>query len=164
MFNKGDLVIYSSHGICQIDDICDKTYSGVTRTYYVLRPIEDHKLTINNPIDNDRAVMLEIVNKDDAEDILESFKKPGIGWIERALDRNKIYWGTIMNGNRKEIANIVNTLIRKKVKAKNEGKKFGESDRRILIHVQDILFKELALALNTTYDSINKRIMNYIKP
>ena len=25
MYNVGDLVVYSSHGICRVDDICEKT-------------------------------------------------------------------------------------------------------------------------------------------
>lgn len=33
IFTIGDLVIYSGHGICRIDDICDQTYSGIERTY-----------------------------------------------------------------------------------------------------------------------------------
>lgn len=25
MFKKGDLILYSVHGICKVDDICEKT-------------------------------------------------------------------------------------------------------------------------------------------
>ncbi|MDQ6596090.1 CarD family transcriptional regulator [Bacillus salipaludis] len=42
MFNIGDLIIYSGHGICRVDDICEKTVSGITRTYYVLHPMENN--------------------------------------------------------------------------------------------------------------------------
>lgn len=28
MFNIGDLVVYSPHGICRVDDICEKTILG----------------------------------------------------------------------------------------------------------------------------------------
>ena len=43
MYNIGDLIIYSSHGICRIDDICEKEYYGVAKNYYVLHPMEDYK-------------------------------------------------------------------------------------------------------------------------
>jgi CarD family transcriptional regulator len=36
MFKVGDSIIYSAYGVCQNDEICDKTVQGVTRTYYVL--------------------------------------------------------------------------------------------------------------------------------
>lgn len=55
MFTKVDLVVYSSHGIFRIDDVCDKTYAGITRTYDVMHPIEDYGLTIQTPIDNEKA-------------------------------------------------------------------------------------------------------------
>ncbi|MEC1526197.1 CarD family transcriptional regulator, partial [Neobacillus niacini] len=48
MYHIGDLVIYSAHGICKINDICNKTVSGITRSYYVLHPMENkHHLTIS---------------------------------------------------------------------------------------------------------------------
>ena len=43
MFNIGDLIIYSALGICRIDNICEQTYNGTTRKYYVIQPIEDNK-------------------------------------------------------------------------------------------------------------------------
>ena len=62
MFNVGDLIIYSTHGICQIDEVCEKTVLGVSRHYYVLHPLEDAKLTISTPVDNDKVVMMKVVN------------------------------------------------------------------------------------------------------
>ena len=45
MFNVGDIIIHSAHGLCEIDDICEKTYGDTTRTYYVLHPL---KIEINH--------------------------------------------------------------------------------------------------------------------
>ena len=39
MFNIGDVVIYSAHGISKIDNICEKPFSNVTKTYYELHPL-----------------------------------------------------------------------------------------------------------------------------
>jgi CarD family transcriptional regulator len=163
MFNVGDLVIYSAHGICRIDDICEKTYSGVTKTYYVMHPIEDNQLIINYPTDNNQVVMKEMMDKNEAEEILETFKSPGIGWIERTQDRTKMYSSIIKTGNRKDIAGIVNTLLRKKSIADSNGKKFGDADRRLLLSIQNILFKELAFSLNTTYEAIDRKVIRSLK-
>jgi RNA polymerase-interacting CarD/CdnL/TRCF family regulator len=32
MFDIGDVIVYSEHGLCQVDDICEKTIAGVTRS------------------------------------------------------------------------------------------------------------------------------------
>ncbi len=163
MFNIGDLIIYSGHGICLIDEICDKSILGVTRKYYVLHPVQDTKLTISTPVDNDTVVMHAIINKHEAEEILESFKRPGIEWIEKSSQRPQIYYEIVNEGNRKEISKIVNTLMRKKHEIELSGKKFHEYDRKLLNSVSNILFAELAISLDTTFEEIFERVTNLIR-
>jgi CarD family transcriptional regulator len=162
MFNIGDLVIYSTHGICHIDEICEKTYSDITKNYYVLHPVEDSKLTISTPVDNDKVSMLELINKEEAEEILESFKNKGTAWIELSNHRTQIYYETVKTGNRREISRIVNTLMREKHKAEINGKKLFEQDNKLLIFIQNILFRELAVSLSTTFEAINEKAISLI--
>ncbi|MBA9028747.1 MULTISPECIES: CarD family transcriptional regulator [Bacillaceae] len=164
MFNIGDLIIYSAHGICKIDDICEKTVSGITRPYYVLHPIENnHQLTISTPINNDKVVMLELIHQEDADEILESFKNTGIKWIDKPNIRHDIYFDLVNTGDRKEIAKVVNTLMRKKIEVELEERKFYEQDRKLLDTTQNILFKELAISLNTTFEEISVKVIRLIK-
>jgi CarD family transcriptional regulator len=162
MFNVGDLVIYSVHGICHIDSICEKTYLDVTRNYYVLHPLQDSKLTISTPVDNDKVTMLELIHRDEAEEILESFKQPGISWVEISIQQTQIYGDIVKTGNRKEISKIVNTLMRKKNGLEIEGKKLYESDNKLLTFIQKILFTELADSLNTTFEELHEKIISLI--
>lgn len=160
MFNIGDIIIYSAHGICHIDDICEKTYLGVARNYYILHPIDDCKLKISTPVDNQKVTMLELIDKDEAEEILESFKLPGVSWIEIGSQRSEIYSEIIKKGNRKEISKVLSTLIRKKHEAEINGKKFYEQDSKLLKFIQNILFTELAMSLNTSYEDINEKVVS----
>lgn len=65
MYNIGDLVIYSAHGICKINDICDKTVAGITKSYYVLHPMDNkHHLTISIPVNNDKVAILDLIQKE----------------------------------------------------------------------------------------------------
>ena len=70
MFEIGDVIIYSEHGLCQIDEICEKTISGVTRTYYVLHPLGESNLKISTPIDNNKVVMQKTMDGEEAEELL----------------------------------------------------------------------------------------------
>lgn len=157
MFHVGELIIYSGHGLCQIDDICDKTFSGATRRYYVMHPLDDPELTINIPTNESEAI-LQLIEKDDAEQIIHSFAQPGIQWIENGNQRALIYHKNTNTGNREKIAKIMNTLMKKKYEAEKNGKKFGQADLRILTSVQKILFAELAISLNTTVETIAERV------
>lgn len=163
MFKKGDLVIYSSHGICKIDDICEKTISNVTKKYYSLHPMDDRKLSISIPVDNDKVTIQELLTKEEAENIIESFKFEGYEWIAIDNERSTKYNEILKEGNRMEIAKIANTLMRKKVELDSNGKKFHEKDKKILICIQNILFTELAFILNTTLEEIKDKINGYIK-
>lgn len=163
MFKIGDLIIYSGQGICRVDNICDKTYAGQTRTYYELHPIENnHHLTISTPVDNDKTMMLKLMNKQEAEEILETFNSEGIKWIEKTQLRNQVYADIVKTGNRSEIAKVANTLMKKKYEVEMTGRKFFEYDSRLLHRIQSILFKELSIALNSSYDHISEMIHSII--
>ncbi|RHW33938.1 CarD family transcriptional regulator [Neobacillus notoginsengisoli] len=164
MFNIGDLVIYSGHGICKIDDISDKTVLGMTRSYYVLYPIENkNQLTISTPVQSDNPAMLELVGKEEAVELLASFKDKGIKWINSHHSRRRRYENLINGADRQEVADIVNTLIRKKIELKRDDKQLYKQDRKLLDYAKSVLFKELAISLDTSVEKINKRIVNKIK-
>lgn len=163
MFKKGDLILYSVHGICKVEDICEKTISHVKKQYYILHPMNDKNLSISTPVDNDKVTMLELLTKEEAEELLESFKKPGIDWIEVDRERGEVYSEIIKSGNRKKIVGIANTLMRTKSNLEKNGKKFHEKDKKILADIQSILFSELAFSLDTTPEEIAKIVNSYLK-
>lgn len=164
MIKVGDLIIYSAHGICRVDDICKKTFSGITRKYYVLHPIQDnHQLKISTPVDSDKVVMLELANQEEANELLESFKSPGVDWIDNPNLRNHSYSDILNTGDRKEIAKVVNTLMRKKIEAERNDRKLYEQDRKLLESAQNTLFNELAISLNKPLEEISKLVKKYIR-
>jgi len=164
VYNIGDLIIYSAHGICKIDDICEKTISGNTRMYYVLHPMENSKhLSISIPVHNDKVLMLDLLKKDEAHEILDSFKDPGMKWPDKPNLRYSLYNNIVQTGDRKEIAKVVNTLLRKQMEADLLGRKLYEQDRKILDTAQNILFKEMALSLNTTWEDIHEMVLKQLK-
>ncbi|WP_138420544.1 CarD family transcriptional regulator [Aquibacillus sediminis] len=164
MFTIGDLVIYSSHGICKIDDICDKTIFGTTKKYYVLHPMEDdHQLTISTPVNNDKVMMLELIDREEAQQILDSFHHPGVEWNTNHHERFQQYSTIIKTGDRKEIAKVINTLIRKKIEAERNERKFYERESGMLKETKQILFEELAISLDTTFEKINEMVLRSLK-
>jgi len=163
MFSIGSLIIYSSHGICHIDDISEKTVLGYKNTYYMLHPIDNPDLNISVPVDNESITMLSLSNKDECEIILNSFKYPGISWVEPWNYRYGVYRSKLKDGNRIEIAKLLNTLLRKSIQDEINEKKFGERDKKLLDSIKKVLFNELALSLNTTFESINEMVLGLIK-
>ena len=162
MFKVGDLIIYSTHGVCKIDDICEKTFRNVTREYYILHPLDEPELTISVPVDNDQVVMLDIMDEEEAKNILKSFEEPGIEWIEDAKQRNKKYSSLINSGDRDHIVKIANTLMRKQKEAKLNKERMYDQDQKMLEQIQKIMFQELAASLNVSVEKIIKKINDII--
>ena len=163
MFDIGDKIIYSVHGLCQIDDICEQTVAGVTRTYYVMHPLGETNLKISIPVDSDKVVMLKPMEKDEAEELIQAFKETSIEWIEDAKQRSRKYMEIVSTGDREEIAKIANILMRKNLEYKKNNKKLYDQDRNLLQTIQGILFKELALSLETTVEAVEERVNNMIQ-
>lgn len=160
MYNIGDLIIYSAHGICEIDDICEKTVLGKTRKYYVLHPLENNQqLTIHAPVNNDKVVMQELINKEEAIEILDSFKDPGLKWNDNANKRFNEFTKIVKTGNRKEIAKVVNTLMRKRIELERIDKQLYQKDETLLNDVQNTLFKELSISLDTSDKAIHEMVL-----
>lgn len=162
MFNIGDKIVYSLHGLCQIDDICEKTYSQVPETYYVLHPLGQSDLTIITPVNNDKVLMLKMMDREEAEEILQSFKQPGIKWIEESRERIIKFNEVIKTGNRKEIAKIANTLMGKIIELSKQHKKPYEQDKKLLKTIQDLMFEELAMALNSSFEKIKNQVTHMV--
>lgn len=166
MFSIGDLVIYSTHGVCKIDDICQKTVAGVTREYYELHPLgneQETQLTISTPVHNNEVTMLELMDEDEADDVLESFKNPVMKQYEDVSKRHNAFAKLVDSGDRQELANVTNTLMRKKMEMLQDNKKLNQRDQDLLNAAQDTLFEELAISLDTNSKQINKTVVGMIK-
>ncbi|MFJ8063620.1 CarD family transcriptional regulator [Psychrobacillus sp. NPDC096426] len=162
MFKVGDTIIYSAHGLCEVDDICEKTYGDNTKTYYVLHPLQNSKLIINIPVDSHQVIMQKVMEREEAEEILQSFLQPGIEWIENVRQRTKQYNSLVNTGDRKKIAKVANTLMRKKREAISNKKKLYDYDRVLLANIQNIMFQELAVSLDTSYEEISKKVKRMV--
>lgn len=164
MLNVGDLIIYPAHGICKVDDIADKTYGKVTRTYYVLRPIENNgDLTIHAPVNNKNTELFRLINKEEAKEVISIFNSDKIDWIEKPQARMKNFADAVKSGDRVAIAKVANTIMRKRIEVEAAGKKIYENDKQQLINIQNTLFKELALALETSTEAIHKKVNHIIE-
>lgn len=162
MFRIGDLIVYSVHGLCKIDDIYERTFSGVTQTYYVFHPMDDSTLSISIPVESNKVFLLDTLKKEEAETIIQSFASPGIEWVDDVKQRLKKYNDLVRKGDRKEIANIANTLMRKTRDTDENKASLNEHDRKLLSDIQHVLFQELATALNTSVKEIDIKVHNMI--
>lgn len=162
MYNVGDVVIYAAHGLCSIEDICEQTYSDITQTYYVLQPLNDSKLTIRTPTDNAKKQLRDIIDKEEALKILESFTSPGVEWLDQNTHRMKLHVEIIKSGDRQKQASLLNTLMRKKQEYISIEKKFPLQEEKTLQSLQEMIFSEFSIALDKPSEEIYEYVLTQL--
>lgn len=155
MFEIGDVVIYSEHGLCKIDDICKKDLFGETRLYYVLHPIGEQTLKISTPVDGKKKRLMRTMNRKEAEELMDVFGSRGIEWVENPKQRARAYQSLVQSGERQKIAEVTGALMDKKL---NTDQKIYDQDRKLLNHVQSILFRELSMALGISVEDVADQV------
>ncbi len=163
MHKVGELITYSTHGICQIDNITSKTFNGVTKDYYELHPIDNEKLSISIPVVSNIAKILDIMEEKEARKVLHSFQEAGIEWIDNNRLRQQTYNEITRKGNRLEIAKILQTLMSKKLEAEENQKKLLDQDLKLLLSIQNIIYRELSYSLKIPTKSIIEMITGNIE-
>lgn len=150
MYTNGDLVIYSTHGICHIDGVSNSTFYGHTKLYYVLHPIDKEGLKIQIPVDNAESSFTPLINAQESKTLIKQFSNEGVDWIDNTSNRTRMFENTIHTGNRNDIVNVLITLLRKKSEFADLERKLSNQDNKFLEFIQHTLFTEMAFALQTT--------------
>lgn len=163
MFKVGDLIVYSSHGVCRIYNIKEKVFLGEKKNYYEIHPINDERLFLSVPVEKGDLLLFKMAERKEAENLLDKFNEEGYEWIENNNERVKTYSDILKTGKREEISLVLNALVTEGMKLSKIDKKLNEKDKRILIIIEEILFEELAYALEITREEVKAKVYKNIK-
>jgi 23S rRNA pseudouridine1911/1915/1917 synthase len=154
MFHVGDLAVYPAHGVGKIESVESKEISGAKQDFYIMRILETNMI-IMIPVQNVDAVGLrEIINSKDVPKIYKILKKRDIPPDNQTWNRRyRDYMEKIKTGSVYEVSEVLRDLFLLKV-AKDLS--FGE--RKMLDTAQNLLVKELAIAMKTEEEEIEKQI------
>lgn len=158
MYQVGEYLLYGGHGMCMVDEVTTKTFSGKERMYYVLHPVNHPDLTLFFPVDGDKSKLKRLLTEEEARVLLEVFEKPAKAWINKTTERTQRFNAIIQGTDRKEIAELLNSLLRRKMELEKKGKKLAMQEVRFIHRISQILFNELAYSLSTTTKKVEERI------
>ena len=77
MFKVGDHVVYGTNGVCLISDVTRSPFDKRdTRTFYVLKPLSGASTSlIYTPVDNEQVLMRPLLDRREAEALLEEIDR-----------------------------------------------------------------------------------------
>lgn len=152
MFKIGDKVIYGTSGVCEICDVAPLDRDG--KDYYKLQPYFGSEV-IFTPIDT-KVFMRAVMTKDEAEELIRQI--PHItgddGEDKNFLAMRERYQNSIMSHDSEDLIQLIKSIYEKGTK-----KKLGMVDERYMKRAEDLLYGELAVALDIARDDV----IEYIK-
>ena len=87
MFKKGDFVVNTNNGICEIKDVVTMNMSGTDKEYYLLVPINEQTAKVYVPVDLSTQRIRLAMNKDEALSLIESIPDIHETYIENEKER-----------------------------------------------------------------------------
>ncbi len=149
MFKAGDTVVYSSQGVCRINEIVTKQVGKTSAEYYLLTPVYQENTTIFVPVDNEKLTckMRSVLSRGEIDELILAMRECDIDWIKDDIARRRQYTEVLSSGDRLKIAALIKTLYLEQRRRKEAGKKLHIADEQLLKKAQTLLHNELALAL-----------------
>lgn len=162
MFQPGDKIIYSSSGVCSVEEVAVPPFAGKNekdRLYYKLRPVGSSE-TIYAPVDSP-VFMRPIMTREEAEALVARI--PSIG-EETCSSRSIVmlrqqYEAILKDHSCEGYVALVKGIYMKG----HSGKKLGQTDQRYMKRAEDMLYGELAAALDISPEDVPEYIKKTIE-
>lgn len=148
MFNVGDYIVYPMHGAGTIDAIEEKDILGQKQAYYIIKMPGEVKVMIPTA-QAEKVGIRGVIGKEQAEKVFEVLSEDE---TQTEMNWNKRYrenMDKIKTGDIYEVADVVRNLS---FKQKEKGLSTGE--KKMLINAKQILVSELALAEQSSQETV----------
>ena len=165
MFEVGQKIVYSTHGICEITEKKIMEVGKEKKEYYVLAPVFDVKSIFYVPVDNAKTLntMRKLLTQDEIDDIITSVSANKTEWIVNDIERKEFCLSAISSGNRCDLMRVIGMLYMRQKDLKSQKKHIHISDERYLKTAEKMLHEEFSYVLNIPAEKVPDYIKNKIE-
>ncbi len=158
MFNIGDLLFYSTNGVCRVSEICSSPFDSTdTRSFYKLTPVSDNSsLVIYTPVDNAFVVMRSLISREEAEALLSRLQT--IEKVAVAIEKHRkdAYREAIREGDPEGFVKILKTVRARREVFRKTRRRVPDLDNDFEYTAKNCLYGELSAVLGIARDEINR--------
>ncbi len=162
MYQSGQLIIYGGEGVCRVEAVGAASVSGASsdREYYTLVPLY-RQGKIFTPIDTP-VFMRPVISREEAVDLVR--RMPSVQ-AELFDSRNlrfltEHYQETLRSHDCTGLVKLMKDVYLKRQHMTAKGKKLGSIDERFMKRAEDMLYGELAVALDIPREDVAGYIAN----
>jgi len=163
MFKKGDYVVYGTHGVCAIEGVEKLQINPLKKDccYYILKPLFKKDSVYYLPTDcgDGKLPIKKIVTKEQAEELILRLKNPLTNTLTDTFLNETELKAAIKEKDRFEIVDIIKLLQKRKSSKAKEKKKLSLAEERYLKVAKEMLFEELAFALQVDIKQVEEMIV-----
>lgn len=165
MFEKGEYLVYGTHGICRVEEVTHPLMKTADRErlYYVLQPIYQNGNKIYVPVDNLRGNLRRVITKEECAALLDLIPRLEALLIDNEKQREQVYKTAMLSNDCREWVKIIKTIYLRRNQRMSQGKKMTLVDERYLRMAQDNLYGEMSFALGKDRDGMESYIKNHVE-
>ncbi|MGN0507609.1 MAG: CarD family transcriptional regulator [Ruminococcus sp.] len=163
-FKKGEKVIYSVNGVCEITDITEKVFGKTVMRYYVLKPISNNEATLFVPVNNENLVrkMKRLMTQSQLDKVLNDISEKEVEWNSNEVIRKEEFRNTISFGNISEILILLKSIWLHRRTQNSKGRKLHISDEMYLREAEKIIKEEISTVIGVEQDDVIPYVKNKI--
>lgn len=163
-FEKGEKVLYSVNGVCEIIDITEKVLGKTVMRYYVLKPISNNEATLFVPVNNENLVrkMKRLMTQPQLDEVLNAVSAKDVEWNSNEVVRKEEFRNTISFGNVSEILVLLKSIWIHRRMQNSKGRKLHISDEMYLREAEKIIKEEISTVIGVEQDEVIPYIKNKI--
>ena len=160
MYQPGDRVVYSSHGVCDILFLEYRTIDRKQVEYYVLSPVERSEARFFIPTKNELAVskLRPLISPEGIDMILKEQGNVDPVWIVDEGIRKQKYRELISRGEPRDLVGMVHALHLHRKSQRENGRKFHLCDENFLRDAEKLIYSEFSLVLGISHEAVKTYI------
>ena len=161
MFQINDVIVYGSHGVCEIAAIEEKSIGGDRKMYFVLKPVKDPGSTIYAPTENAAVLkkMRRLLTVSEIHGLIDAMPDEKTVWIDNMNARKDYYKTLLASGDHAALIRMIKTLYTHKKEREAAGKRLSVMDEHFFRDAEQILYNEFQYVLKL---SGKDALMTYI--
>jgi len=165
MYQPGDMIIYGGEGVCRVEAVGTPEIPGTNpdKAYYTLTPLyRTGKVFI--PTDT-TVFMRPVISRPEAEDLVRRIPEIEASVYENRNLRllNEHYQGILQSHSCEDMLLLIKAVYAKRQEVIAQGKKPGLVDERYMKRAEELLYGELAVALDIPKEDVCDYIAQIIE-
>lgn len=158
MFEVNDKVVYGVIGVCEIVDVNTPPIKGIDGKYYFLQPVYDDKGIIYSPVNSTKVLIRNIMTSDECNELIDRAKECKTDDELNEKVQPFHYDDMIKSQDPYQLLHLIRSLYNIKNERMKELRKMKSVDNRMLNTARKLLFGEIAISMEESYDVIETQL------